>query len=103
MIATFIAVYGVFMTPLDGTGQGLFGAMLSPGLVNGRIKLLAYDQFDPTKPALLEKTPVNRTAEIAARAYELYRSGPPAKHRIRTGWWLRKRTRNHPPEPAKAA
>jgi hypothetical protein len=36
------------------------------------VKLLAYRIFDPTKPSLLEKKPVDRTPEIAARAYELY-------------------------------
>jgi hypothetical protein len=41
-------------------------------LINDRVKLLAYRIFDPTKPALLTKKPVDRTAEIASRAYELY-------------------------------
>jgi hypothetical protein len=41
-------------------------------LINDRVKLLAYRIFDPAKPALLAKKPVDRTAEIAARAYELY-------------------------------
>ena len=49
-LATLIAVYGVFMTPL-GWGWALFvwGYALIWFLVNDRIKLLAYRVLDPVK------------------------------------------------------
>ena len=50
VIATLIAVYGLFMTPL-GWGWALFvwGYAIAWFLVNDRIKLLAYRIFDPIK------------------------------------------------------
>nr|MDA3912024.1 cation transporting ATPase C-terminal domain-containing protein [Bacteroidales bacterium] len=50
IIATLIAVYGVFMTPL-GWGWALFvwGYALAWFLLNDRVKLLAYRIFDPVK------------------------------------------------------
>jgi H+-transporting ATPase len=72
-IATLIAVYGLFMAPLGWKWAGLVWAYaLVWALINDRVKLLAYRIFDPAKPSLLEKKPVDRTSEIAARAYELY-------------------------------
>jgi H+-transporting ATPase len=52
ILATLIAVYGFFMTPL-GWGWALFvwGYALAWFLVNDRIKLLAYRIFDPVKKA----------------------------------------------------
>jgi H+-transporting ATPase len=56
IVATLIAVYGVFMTPL-GWGWALFvwGYALVWFLLNDRVKLAAYRVFDPTKAALLTK------------------------------------------------
>jgi H+-transporting ATPase len=72
-IATLIAVYGLFMAPLGWKWAGLVWAYaLAWALINDRVKLLAYRFFDPSKPSLLEKKPVDHTSEIAARAYELY-------------------------------
>jgi H+-transporting ATPase len=53
-IATLIAVYGLFMTPL-GWGWALFvwGYALAWALVTDRVKLFAYRVFDPTKVVLL--------------------------------------------------
>jgi H+-transporting ATPase len=50
IVATFIAVYGLFMTPL-GWGWALFvwGYALAWFLFNDRIKLLAYRIFDPPR------------------------------------------------------
>ncbi|HZK54361.1 MAG TPA: plasma-membrane proton-efflux P-type ATPase [Desulfosporosinus sp.] len=50
IVATLIAVYGVFMTPI-GWGWALFvwGYALVWFLVNDRVKLLAYRIFDPAK------------------------------------------------------
>ncbi len=72
-IATLIAVYGVFMAPLGWKWAGFVWAYaLIWALINDRVKLLAYRIFDPTKPALLSRKPMDRTSEIAVRAYELY-------------------------------
>ena len=51
-VATLIAVYGLFMTPL-GWGWALFvwGYALVWFLVNDRVKLLAYRIFDPVEAA----------------------------------------------------
>jgi len=50
IVATLIAVYGLFMTPLGWGGQDSFGVMrLLWFLVNDRVKLLAYRIFDPVK------------------------------------------------------
>ena len=72
-VATLIAVFGLFMTPL-GWGWALFvwGYALAWFLVNDRVKLLAYRIFDPTSDPLLAKKPRDLRPQIAARAYELY-------------------------------
>ena len=73
IIATLIAVYGLFMAPLGWKWAGFVWAYaLVWALINDRVKLLAYRIFDPTKPALLTKKPADRSSEILARAYELY-------------------------------
>ncbi len=73
ILATLIAVYGVFMTPLGwGWAAFVWGYALAWFLVNDRVKLLAYRIFDPTKAPLLMKKPFDLTPQIAARAYELY-------------------------------
>jgi H+-transporting ATPase len=73
MVATLIAVYGLFMTPLGwGWAALVWGYALAWFLVNDRVKLLAYRVFDPTKAPLLANKPLDLTPQIAARAYELY-------------------------------
>jgi H+-transporting ATPase len=69
IVATLIAVYGLFMTPL-GWGWALFvlGYALVWFLLNDRVKLLAYRIFDPAKP----KKSSDLAPQIAKRAYELY-------------------------------
>ncbi len=54
LLATLIAVYGLFMTPI-GWGWAMFvwGYALAWFLVNDRVKLLAYRVFDPTAAPLL--------------------------------------------------
>jgi len=50
IVATLIAVYGMFMTPLGWGWAGfVWGYALLWFLVNDRIKLLAYRIFDPVK------------------------------------------------------
>lgn len=62
IVATLIAVYGLFMTPL-GWGWALFvwGYALVWFLVNELLKLLAYRVFDPTAAPLLAKKSVDVT------------------------------------------
>ncbi|MGD0471465.1 MAG: HAD-IC family P-type ATPase, partial [Terriglobales bacterium] len=72
-LATLIAVYGLFMTPLGwGWAAFVWGYALAWFLVNDRVKLLAYRIFDPTKAPLLGSKRLDLTPQIAARAYELY-------------------------------
>jgi H+-transporting ATPase len=86
IVATLIAVYGLFMTPLGWKWAGfVWGYALVWALVNDRVKLLAYRIFDPAKKAAAAKVaasastpeqanaePVDDTQAIAARAFELY-------------------------------
>ena len=69
IVATLIAVYGLFMTPL-GWGWALFvwGYALAWFLLNDRVKLLAYRVFDRVKAQTLSDV----TPRIAKRAYALY-------------------------------
>ena len=76
-VATLIAVYGLFMTPLGwGWAAVVWGYALVWALLTDRVKLLGYRIFDPTKAPLLSKKPANKpadlTARIATRAYEIY-------------------------------
>ena len=68
IVATLIAVYGLFMTPLGWRWAGfVWGYALVWFLVNDRVKLLAYRIFDPTKaPLLAKKKPLDLTPRIAA-------------------------------------
>ena len=73
-LATLIAVFGVFMTPL-GWGWALFvwGYALVWFIATDRVKLLAYRIFDPVAAPLLAKVASNDlTPQITRRAYELY-------------------------------
>ncbi len=72
-LATLIAVYGLFMTPLGwGWAAFVWGYALAWFLVNDRVKLLAYRIFDPMKPSLLAKKTPDLGPQIATRAYEIY-------------------------------
>jgi H+-transporting ATPase len=73
IVATLIAVYGLFMTPL-GWGWALFvwSYALAWFLLNDRVKLLAYRIFDPAKAPLPAKKPIDLRPQIAAQAYELF-------------------------------
>jgi len=57
LIATFIAVYGLFMAPI-GWGWALlvWGYAIAWFLFNDQVKLAAYRIFDPHQPDLLTKT-----------------------------------------------
>ncbi len=72
-VATLIAVYGLFMTPIGWEWAAfVWGYALAWFLVNDRVKLLAYRIFDPTAAPLLIKDTVDTTPLIAKRAYEIY-------------------------------
>jgi H+-transporting ATPase len=77
-VATLIAVYGLFMSPLGWGWAGfVWGYAIVWALLNDRVKLLAYRIFDPAKPGMLSKKPKAPNAldlkpRIAKRAYEIY-------------------------------
>jgi H+-transporting ATPase len=72
-VATLIAVYGLFMTPLGwGWAAFVWGYAVAWALVNDRVKLLAYRVFDRNKAPLLAKKPLDLEPRIATRAYEIY-------------------------------
>ena len=93
IVATVIAVYGLFMTPI-GWGWALFvwGYALAWFLLNDRVKLLAYRIFDPVEAELKpeakaevkpsaqaepqleakDKSASELKTQIAKLAYELY-------------------------------
>jgi H+-transporting ATPase len=59
MLATLIAVYGVFMTPLGwGWAALVWGYALVWFLVTDRVKLLAYRILDPVKQVAVKGKPV---------------------------------------------
>jgi H+-transporting ATPase len=61
-LATFIAVYGIFMTSIGwGYAAFVWGYALAWFLVTDRVKLLAYRILDPMKT----KTPSNVTPQLA--------------------------------------
>ena len=72
-VATLIAVYGLFMTPLGwGWAAFVWGYALAWFLINDRVKLFAYRIFDHAKVAVIPTKSDDLVPEIAARAYELY-------------------------------
>jgi H+-transporting ATPase len=57
-VATLIAVFGLFMTPIGwGLALLVWGYALVWFLINDRVKLLAYRVFDPTTLPLLARSP----------------------------------------------
>jgi len=73
MIATLIAVYGLFMTPLGWRWAGfVWGYAIICALATDRVKLLAYRIFDRAKTQSSAKKTSDLTSQIAVRAYELY-------------------------------
>jgi H+-transporting ATPase len=85
IVATLIAVYGLFMTPLGWGWAGfVWGYALLWFLVNDRIKLLAYRIFDPVKavaktgpkPEVKAKTQMETKAEPQQDAKVQTKSDP---------------------------
>jgi len=86
IVATLIAVYGLFMSPLGWKWASFVWAYaIVWALINDRIKLLAYRIFDPPNAnrtatlktasanaqAQVDAAPADATRAIAARAFEL--------------------------------
>jgi len=87
ILATLIAVFGVFMTPLGwGWAAFVWAYALAWFLINDRVKLLAYRILDPTKAPLLGRRPLDLTPRIAARAYELYQERVHGKSQQDQDW-----------------
>jgi H+-transporting ATPase len=73
ILATLIAVYGLFMTPLGWKYAGFVWAYaIVCALLTDRLKLLAYRILDPTALSLLAKKPTDLGPEISKEAYELF-------------------------------
>jgi len=73
IVATLIAVYGLFMTPLGWKYAGFVWAYaIAWALLTDRLKLLAYRILDPSALPLLAKKPIDLGPEIAREAYELF-------------------------------
>jgi H+-transporting ATPase len=77
IVATLIAVYGLFMTPL-GWGWAAFawGYALVWFLVNDRVKLLAYRIFDPVKAGVNPETKAERNLGAGAEPQSDAKAGP---------------------------
>jgi len=95
VVATLIAVYGVFMTPLGWGWAGfVWTYALAWALINDRVKLLAYRIFDPTMAPLLVKKgrslePGPQTAPRAQEVDRARRVGAAGGHWVRAGRELR--------------
>jgi H+-transporting ATPase len=105
IVATLIAVYGLFMTPLGWRWAGFVWAYaLAWFLVNDRVKLLAYRIFDPARAPLLVKKMPDLSPQIATRAYELYEQGGRREGHASRDWLVAEREiREDQPEKTEAA
>jgi len=103
-IATLIAVYGLFMTPLGWGWAGFVWAYaIAWALLNDRVKLFAYRIFDPAGVPLLAKKSVDLTPQIATRAYELYQERVHGESQADQDWHEAEREiRQGQAEPVKA-
>jgi H+-transporting ATPase len=76
IMATLIAVYGLFMTPLGWKWAGfVWGYAIAWALVNDRVKLLAYYVFDRTK---FDKPPVHEAKADTPKLDAKAAGDPPA-------------------------
>ena len=77
IIATVIAVFGVFMTPLGWAWAAfVWGYALAWFLINDRVKLLAYRIFDPTNATSIVKKPLDPKPQGKADATPDAKAGP---------------------------
>ena len=81
IVATLIAVYGLFMTPLGWGWAGfVWGYALLWFLLNDRIKLLAYRIFDPVKT----EVNIDSKSEAKAKAQTDTKADPQADAKVET-------------------
>jgi H+-transporting ATPase len=102
IVATLIAVYGVFMPPIGwGWALVVWGYSLPFFLLNDRIKILAYRILDPIKPVKTAEAAIagkiqpqpGLAPSTAQRAYELY-EGQGRREGHATQDWLQAETEN---------
>ncbi|MDR3455949.1 MAG: plasma-membrane proton-efflux P-type ATPase [Verrucomicrobiae bacterium] len=105
IVATLVAVYGVFMPPIGwGWAAMVWGYSLVWFLVNDRVKLLAYRIFDPVKKVPLPaRNAPDLASQIARRAYELYeqqgrRNGQAGQHWLEAEREIRKEELHEKPD-----
>ena len=80
-VATLIAVYGLFMTPLGWGWAGfVWGYALLWFLLNDRVKLLAYRIFDPVKAM----ANIDSKTEAKAKAQTDTKADPQADAKVET-------------------
>ncbi len=85
IVATLIAVYGLFMTPLGWGWAGfVWGYALLWFLLNDRVKLLAYRIFDPVKKAEA-KPEIKVASQSDAKGDEKTSAKPEAKAEPQSG------------------
>jgi H+-transporting ATPase len=85
IVATLIAVYGLFMTPLGWGWAGfVWGYALLWFLLNDRVKLLAYRIFDPVKKAGA-KPEIKVASQPDAKGDEKTSAKPEAKAEPQSG------------------
>jgi H+-transporting ATPase len=85
IVATLIAVYGLFMTPLGWGWAGfVWGYALLWFLLNDRVKLLAYRIFDPVKKAEA-KPEIKVASQPDAKGDEKTSAKPEAKAEPQSG------------------
>ena len=77
IVATLIAVYGLFMTPLGWGWAGfVWGYALLWFLVNDRVKLLAYRIYDSTKAGLKPEAKADPKPEAKANPHPKVKKEP---------------------------
>jgi H+-transporting ATPase len=85
IVATLIAVYGLFMTPLGWGWAGfVWGYALLWFLLNDRVKLLAYRIFDPVKKTVA-KPEIKVASQPDAKGDEKTSAKPEAKAEPQSG------------------
>ncbi len=92
VLATLFAVYGVLMSPIGwGWALAVWGYALVWFLVNDRIKLAAYQIFDPAAAVFLPGSDADYQAQVQRRAQAIYVRGGRREGRALQDWLQAKR------------
>jgi H+-transporting ATPase len=84
IVATLIAVYGLFMTPLGWKWAGfVWGYALIWFLINDRIKLLAYRIFDPVKADPVNQAKAATKPEVKDGSKPETNAAPSPAHEVK--------------------